>query len=261
MTSLDPGRQVPLSRVLTVTSKRLSRLFRRRQDLVSVWPASPPWRPLESLSNLVMSAVQFVVPTGPQERIYFRELTEKACAPKKIPKTAPGVPSPQRTVFHEHFSLTDVTLDALVAEGGGQPTITERFETFFDTPQFHLLNKNIWLRGVEEIGNKSHQLQWTLKKEVGLLFMFLKTCVPRCPRPPRSLARIPRSIVPTLPFPDFKYIWLPFLPIRPRFCLFYVDQESRSARPRTFFFSSSLLFSPFAKTIASFTKNSKAKVK
>jgi len=115
-----------------------------------------------------MLVVQFVVPTGPSEHISFRQLVEKACAPLTLPTAVPGVPWPQRIVFHEHFSLTDVTLEALVAEGGGEPTITERFETFFDTPQCHLLNQNMWLRCVEEIGsnNKTKKLQWTLKKEV-----------------------------------------------------------------------------------------------
>jgi len=90
-------------------------------------------------------------------------------SPPPVPSAAAG---PQRFVYHEHFGLTNFSLDALVAEGG-EASCSERFETFFDTPKFDLLNENMWLRCCEYIdGNnkETKNLEWTLKIQVSSLF-------------------------------------------------------------------------------------------
>jgi hypothetical protein len=57
---------------------------------------------------------------------------------------------------HEHFALTELPSPEDIVDR------EERFETFFDTPTFDLLQKNLWLRCCETIGKKD--VQWTLKQ-------------------------------------------------------------------------------------------------
>lgn len=64
----------------------------------------------------------------------------------------------QNSIFHEHFILQQKTLDAITHRPG--KTHTQFVEVFYDTADYRLLMRDIWL--------KYRQGTWSLKQKVSV---------------------------------------------------------------------------------------------